>query len=57
MTCFVTFRLATKVEQSFSRNLHSLDAAALAISPERAYLALMHRQVPMQLRRQPAGKE
>jgi hypothetical protein len=42
------FRTETKVEQSFSGNLHSLVGVALAIGCKRAYLALMHRQVPMQ---------
>jgi hypothetical protein len=57
LTESLTFRSETKVQQAFSKNRHSWVAAPLAIGAERAYLALMHRQVPMQLRRQPAGKE
>jgi hypothetical protein len=40
-------RTAPKVEQAFSRNLHSLVGTRLAFANKRSYLAAMHRHLAM----------
>jgi hypothetical protein len=47
LTGIIKFRSAPDVEQSFSKNLHSMACGPLAFGVERSYLAVTYRHLPM----------
>jgi hypothetical protein len=48
--------ITSKVEQSFSENLHSMARPPLAFDRKRTYVAVTHRHLPMLARRSTSRK-